>query len=202
MVDNWAGMLSDISFENAKKAVLKHARVSVFAPTIADIIAYAKEFERGGDDGLEAAEEAWGKVQAAIANSAYDYMSEYGKLPPICQRLVGSPQQLRDWSQCEIGSATIEFARERFLKQYDIYLRRERENQKLPPQMRELLGYSDEPIKELVERNTVDPTEPIPTEKPKEDEVDPDAQRRAQRVFDLVRRMKEGTVKPIEPDHA
>ena len=63
-------MLSDISFENAKKAVLKHARVSVFAPTIADIIAYAKEFEHGGDDGLEAAEEAWGKVQAAIANSA------------------------------------------------------------------------------------------------------------------------------------
>ena len=37
---------------------------------------------------------------------------------------------------------------------------------------------------------------------PKEDEVDPDAQRRAQKIFDLVRRMKEGTVKPIEPDHA
>lgn len=37
---------------------------------------------------------------------------------------------------------------------------------------------------------------------PKEDEFDPDAQRRAQRIFDLVRRMKEGMVKPIEPDHA
>lgn len=196
MVDTWTASLYDISFENAKKAIMKHARVSVFAPTIADITAYAKEFEQGGNDELEAAEKAWGRVATAISNSAYDYVKEFGKLPPVCQQLVGSPQQLRDWSQCEIGSSTLEFARERFLKQYDIFLRRERENRKLPPQLREMLGSGSDPVKELVERNTIDPQDPIPQES------ESDVRCRAQRVFDLVQSMKDGTVKPIDPDHA
>lgn len=43
-------------------------------------------------------QEAWNLVAKAIRNSAYDSREEYDKLPKDIQRLVGSPNQLRDWA--------------------------------------------------------------------------------------------------------
>ena len=43
-------------------------------------------------------QEAWNLVAKAIRNSAYDSREEYDKLPKEIQRLVGSPNQLRDWA--------------------------------------------------------------------------------------------------------
>lgn len=43
-------------------------------------------------------QEAWNLVAKAIRNSAYESREEYGKLPKEIQRLVGSPNQLRDWA--------------------------------------------------------------------------------------------------------
>ena len=43
-------------------------------------------------------QEAWNLVAKAIRNSAYESREEYDKLPREIQRLVGSPNQLRDWS--------------------------------------------------------------------------------------------------------
>lgn len=43
-------------------------------------------------------QEAWNLVAKAIRNSAYESREEYDKLPREVQRLVGSPNQLRDWA--------------------------------------------------------------------------------------------------------
>lgn len=43
-------------------------------------------------------QEAWNLVAKAIRNSAYDSREEYDRLPREIQRLVGSPNQLRDWA--------------------------------------------------------------------------------------------------------
>ena len=43
-------------------------------------------------------QEAWNLVAKAIRNSAYESREEYDKLPKEIQRLVGSPNQLRDWA--------------------------------------------------------------------------------------------------------
>lgn len=42
--------------------------------------------------------EAWALVRSAISNSGYHAAEEFAKLPPECQRLVGSPEQLYDWA--------------------------------------------------------------------------------------------------------
>lgn len=42
--------------------------------------------------------EAWGYVKKALRNSGYHAEEEFKKLPPLVQRLVGSPQQLFDWA--------------------------------------------------------------------------------------------------------
>lgn len=43
-------------------------------------------------------QEAWNLVAKAIRNSAYESREEFDKLPTDLQRLVGSPNQLRDWA--------------------------------------------------------------------------------------------------------
>lgn len=43
-------------------------------------------------------QEAWNLVAKAIRNSAYESREEYDRLPQEIQRLVGSPNQLRDWA--------------------------------------------------------------------------------------------------------
>ena len=43
-------------------------------------------------------EKAWRLIYAAICNSAHNSGGEFAKLPPELQRIVGSPNQLRDWA--------------------------------------------------------------------------------------------------------
>lgn len=43
-------------------------------------------------------QEAWNLVAKAIRNSAYESREEYDNLPREVQRIVGSPNQLRDWA--------------------------------------------------------------------------------------------------------
>ena len=51
------------------------------------------------------AQEAWNLVARAIRNSGYESRKEYDNLPPDIQRLVGSPEQLRDWAMMD--SSTV-----------------------------------------------------------------------------------------------
>ena len=46
-------------------------------------------------------QEAWNLVAKAIRNSAYGSREEFDKLPIDIQRLVGSPNQLRDWAMMD-----------------------------------------------------------------------------------------------------
>lgn len=45
--------------------------------------------------------EAWGLVVNAIRNSGYEAEKEFDRLPPHVRRIVGSANQLRDWSQMD-----------------------------------------------------------------------------------------------------
>jgi hypothetical protein len=46
--------------------------------------------------------EAWALVRKAASNSFYGQAAkEFDKLPPILQRLVGTPNQLRDWGMMD-----------------------------------------------------------------------------------------------------
>lgn len=43
--------------------------------------------------------EAWATVMRAVRNGFYGAREEFARLPPLVQRIVGSPVQLREWSQ-------------------------------------------------------------------------------------------------------
>lgn len=83
--------------------------------------------------------EAWAKVAAAIKNGIYGYREEFEKLPPISQRIVGCPEQLRDWSM--MGSDLIHsVVASNFQRAYRTASAREVELSKLPEDVKRLLG--------------------------------------------------------------
>lgn len=91
----------------------------------------------GGDEMTEA--EAWGIVAKALRNSTYGSREEFEKFQPIIKRLVGSPQQLREWASMDSETVHSVVA-SNFQRSYKAIAQREREIAKLPPDVRAIAG--------------------------------------------------------------
>ena len=82
--------------------------------------------------------EAWALVRKAIARSTYYAQEEFNKLPPLVQKAVGSPDNLREWAKDEDFNAGVE--QSHFAKAYTATLEREKEIAKLPNSVKEAIG--------------------------------------------------------------
>ena len=82
--------------------------------------------------------EAWGIVYGAICNSGYHAQAEFDALPPLLQRLVGSPAQLRDWSQMDADEVQSVVA-SNFQRSYRVRAKDWADYQALPGAIRERL---------------------------------------------------------------
>lgn len=79
--------------------------------------------------------EAWEKVYKAICNSMYNSESEFAKLPPLCQKVLGSHNALKEMAT--MNADTVKSVEQsHFIRQYNEYADREKEMLKLPPNMR------------------------------------------------------------------
>lgn len=83
--------------------------------------------------------EAWYLVQKAVSNGIYGSREEFEKLPPLLQRLVGSPNQLRDWAVMDSNELHSVVA-SNFQRAYRAKVAAEREYQALPPDVKALIG--------------------------------------------------------------
>ena len=81
--------------------------------------------------------EAWSFVSKAIRNSGYNSVEEFAKLPPLVQKAVGLPSQLRTWALDE--NYNEEVVSSNFIKCYRNELARQRELQKMPQNVRNLI---------------------------------------------------------------
>ena len=84
-------------------------------------------------------QEAWSIIHKAICNSGYDSAKEYAKLPTVLQRLVGSANQLRDWSMMDSDTVNSVVA-SNFMKSYRDKSRQEREYLALPQDVKSAIG--------------------------------------------------------------
>lgn len=130
----WYDMLKDMDYQSAYIGLKNHVATSKFAPTIADI--------RNGEVISQPQElnemEAWSLVSKAIRNSGYNSAEEFAKLPPLVQKAVGLPGQLRTWALDE--NYNEEVVSSNFIKCYRNELARQRELQKMPQNVRNLIG--------------------------------------------------------------
>lgn len=89
--------------------------------------------------------EAWALVASAVKNGLYGYREEFEKLPPVVQKIVGTPEQLRDWAMMESGAFHSVVA-SNFQRAYRTAVAREAELSKLPADVKRLLQNAASPM--------------------------------------------------------
>ena len=96
----WASMFADEPYELVNAAVRTYIASDTkgFPPTIGKIKQLCISLAEP-DNTSEA--EAVALILKATRNGIYGSEEEFAKLPPVCQRIVVSPDRLKDWAQLD-----------------------------------------------------------------------------------------------------
>lgn len=119
----------------AVKALIK-TRTSTWPPSIGEINEKIMQITQP-EEMTEM--EAWAFVSKAIRNSAYNSAEEFEKLPPVVQRLVGSPSQLREWGQMDSDTVNSVVA-SNFQRSYKARAKNERDFLALPSSVKSYMA--------------------------------------------------------------
>jgi hypothetical protein len=82
--------------------------------------------------------EAWGLVSRAVSNGIYGSQKEFDALPPVLQRLVGSPNQLKEWAMMDADTVASVVA-SNFQRSYRARAANEREMLAMPSDVRQTM---------------------------------------------------------------
>lgn len=134
----WAGMFAEEPVELVVAAVkaLVCAKTDDWPPSIGAVKARIRQITTP-EEMTEA--EAWALVRRAIQRGIYNSATEFERLPPMLQRLVGEPSQLRDWAL--LDEATVQsVVSSNFQRSYRARAASQREYDALPPSVKALMG--------------------------------------------------------------
>lgn len=137
--DVWYSMLKDLDYAIASYAVQMHLQTEESPPTVAGI---RKQFAKLKADEANDLNEtaAWSLVLKAIRRSTYYSEEEFAKLPATVQRAVASPKQLREWATLEdVDGKTLTVIQSNFQRTFRVEQQRERERNKLSPDVLKLM---------------------------------------------------------------
>lgn len=135
VVDLWCTMFSDEPARLVAMAVKAHIASDTkgFPPHIGAIKeAIGKLLQP--DNMTE--QEAWALVSKAASNAKYEAEKEFSKLPPLVQKLVGSPNSLRAWALMDADTVSSVVA-SNFQRSYRAGVAKQKELQALPSDVRE-----------------------------------------------------------------
>lgn len=132
----WADATEEYSYEQVNMALKAYMKSSTsgFAPTPGQLIDKIHFITQPPDLNET---EAWSLVSNAIRRSAYDSAEEYAKLPPLVQKAVGLPSQLRTWAIDEEYNEQV--VSSNFMRAYRAEVEREKEVSKMPAKVRKLI---------------------------------------------------------------
>ena len=168
MATTWADMLNEYSYEQVSVALKCYITTdtSGFAPSIGQLIDKLKTVEQPQElNELQ----AWGLVRKAINNSGYHSEEEFAKLPPLVQKAVGTPGQLKQWGMSDIESIET-VAQSNFMRTYRAVVKREDEVSRMPIEIRQLIQQNEPKI--MIEYKSVKAIEDKKMEwKPMSDEI-------------------------------
>lgn len=130
----WHTQFQDDSYQDVLTAVMAHiaSDTNRFMPPVGVIKAMLVKI-RQPEELTEL--EAWELVRRACSNSNYGAKEEFDKLPPVVRRLVGSPNQLREWAMMDSDTLNSVVA-SNFQRSYKARAASEREYLALPSDVR------------------------------------------------------------------
>lgn len=136
-VDIWNMMLEEYTYNQIAGALKSYilADSTGFAPSIGQLIAKVKTIEEPAQLNES---EAWGLVSKAIRNGYYGAVEEFSKLPPLVQKAVGIPDNLRNWSQTNLESVET-VIQSNFLRAYRVEAQRAAEISKMPSDVKTMI---------------------------------------------------------------
>ncbi len=128
-VDVWNMMLSDYEYNIVAMALKAYilSDTSGFAPSIGQLVAKIQTLTKPQELNEM---DAWSLVSKAIRNSGYNSAEEFAKLPPLVQKAVGLPDQLRIWALDENYNEQV--ISSNFMRCYRTELTRYEELSKMP----------------------------------------------------------------------
>lgn len=133
-VDLWATMFADDPAYIVTEAVKSLMCTLKYPPTIADV---KEKIAMITQPPAMTEMEAWSRVRGAI--SYYHANEAFANLPPMLQKIVGSPNQLREWAMMD--TETVQSViQSNFMRSYRVRLAHEREYAMLPSSTKQLIA--------------------------------------------------------------
>lgn len=136
-INAWYSIIGDCDYKPMEKALRAYITTdtSGFAPSIGQLINKLHEVQSPQELNEM---EAWLLVSKALRNGTYGAVEEFNKLPPLVQKAVGSPDNLRNWAQTD--SESIEnVVQSNFMRTYRTVVNRANEYQKMPKDIQALI---------------------------------------------------------------
>lgn len=146
VVNVWADMLREYTYEQVNRALKAYilSDTSGFAPGIGQIVEKLQLFV---DDKEINDMAAWQMVLKAMRNAIYHSEEEFANLPPIVQKAVVGPGQLREWAMAEgIDGTWMNVTQSNFMRAYRAEIVKEKEMRKLSSDLLSLVGRNAEKI--------------------------------------------------------
>lgn len=132
-IDIWTTMFSDDSALVVTEAVKALMCTLKFPPTIADV---KEKIALITQPAAMSEMEAWTKVKGAM--SYYSAQENFDGLEPILQKLVGNPNQLREWANMDTSTINS-VVQSNFMRSYKARATAEKEYIALPTSARALM---------------------------------------------------------------
>ena len=151
-VNAWHWALEDYPAVGIKAALQIYIKTNKtgFAPSVSQL-RDARHEPQNREELTEG--EAWHMVRRAIADSGYHAQEHFDNLPPIIQKVVGSPTMLRQWGMTDSDEVNTVIM-SNFQRAYRAMLSRQEYEHKVPAQLEELVkGLSDQVAPRIGTRN-------------------------------------------------
>jgi len=132
-VNLWATMFSEESIQVVTEAIKALMCTLKYPPTIADV---KEKIAMITQPPIMTEMEAWDMVRRAI--SYYHANEAFANLPPILQKIVGSPNMLREWALMNVETVNS-VIQSNFMRSYKAKVAQEKEYAMLPESTRQLI---------------------------------------------------------------
>ena len=136
-INAWYTIIGDCDYKLMEKALRAYITTdtSGFAPNIGQLLDKLHAIQNPQELNEM---EAWSLVSKALRNGYYGAVEEFNNLPPLVQKAVGSPDNLRNWSQTDTNSIE-NVVQSNFMRSYRLVVNRENEIKKMPADVQTLI---------------------------------------------------------------
>ena len=145
VVSLWAEMFADVSYNMVGAAVKAYiaSDVTGYPPNVGQINEQIRKLT-AKEEMTE--QEAVALIMKAARNGYYGAQTEFDKLPPVLQKLVGHPSQLKTWAMMDEKELQTVVA-SNLMRSYRTITKREAEKQALPASLQQMIETAAEQLR-------------------------------------------------------